>query len=522
MPAAAGVRPLSAAPHESPEVDECRRSGLPAAADAIVARWNPHGHALLDAIGAEASPGGGEVALIGGEDANTLLLRVELARCAPRVELATTGGESQRRAAAMGDGVGEGVRPAAVALVVLDGGSPIGREMLGVVRGLREMGTRVVFALEGIHAHEEWERVRDRDVELLGGAEVVAVSARMAGVARGLGDGALLDRSGLGLLHARLVAAVGAGAVGDQVGIVRERVVEETRRRIGVQLGELLGGGDVAALREERATLLARGDGGRGAGIAAVRNRLHLARVDLLHEVGVRIRALNAGMRGDIERLGRDGYGGVPGRLQDLVEKLTREVDRATRIRLREVTRQGGQAVGGSGWEAVEGQVGAVVGQVDSPWVGADPEPRCRGVEDHLVVALGASAGFGLGRLLVTPLALVEALEYAIMPVSLLLGAAAAGWVVRARGQLLERSHLQQWVSDALVNVKAQLEQRVATALVEAEERLTDRVVGITAARMVETDRRVGELEAQLRRAAQRRPGLSLACERDLAALECV
>ena len=121
---------------------------------------------------------------------------------------------------------------------------------------------------------------------------------------------------------------------------------------------------------------------------------------------------------------------------------------------------------------------------------------------------------------MVAPLALLQAVDFALVPVSLLLGAAAAAWVVRVRRQLADGAHLRQWVADTLVDARAQLEQRVATALVDAEERLTDEVLASAAARMVETDRRVGELEAQLRQAAQRRPALLLACERDLAALE--
>lgn len=540
--------------------------------EGVVARWHPHGLALLLAMRCAESDSAGPVALIGGDETNTGLLRAELARCVPRVELlgsagagceyvgetrgfdgdgvvttlaVTTVDESGRGDAAeigAAQGVnareGELMRPVAVACVVLEAGAPIGREMLGVVRGLRASGTRVVFALEGFHAHAEWREVlaadrealaADRevlapDLEVLGAeVEIVAVSARLAGLARVNGDVALEDRAGVGLLHARLVAAVGAGPVGDQVGIVRERVIGETRERIGRELEKLRGGGDVAGLRAERARLVAVGDGGRGAAMSMLRNRVHLARVDLVHEVGVRIRGLNAAARVEIAQLSRAGQAGYPQGLQEAVEKITREIDRAVRVRLREVGGLVEKSVGAAGVSEDAGRVESGVAGADrSPRVGSGPDPRCGGVEDHLMIAVGASAGFGLGRLVVAPLALWEALNYAIVPVSLFLGAAVAGWVVRARRELAERAHLGQWVTDALVNVKAQLEQRVATALVAAEERLTEHVVSSTTAHLVETDRRVGELEARLRQAAQRRPALSAACERDLAALEFV
>ncbi|WP_327142745.1 hypothetical protein [Nocardia sp. NBC_01327] len=498
---------------------------LPVAAEAVVMRWNPHGLALLLAVRSSTGMRVAPVALIGGQETNSVLLRAELARLTPRVELLPVEVDGAARVGA------ERLDP--VACLLLDGGSPIGRDMAGVVQGLRANGTRIVFALDGFHVHREWREVLARDEALLsadGPAEIVPVSARMAVVARANGDAALADRSGVAMLHARLVAAAGAGAAGDQVEIVRARVIAETRRRIEGELEKLRSGGDVAGLRAERATLLAVNDGGRGAAMGMLRNRLHLARVDLLHEVGVRVRALNAGARADIERLPRSGLGGFPQGLQNSVEKITREIDRASFQRLAALDELVEKAVrtselagnrGPTAGAGVSAQVGALSTEPERrPRVGSEPEPRCGGVEDHLMIALGASAGFGLGRLVVLPLALWEAVDYALAPVSLLLGAAAAGWVVRARRQLADRAHLRQWVADALVNVKAQLEQRVATALVEAEERLTDHVVRTTTAHLVETDRRVGELEAQLRQAAQRRPALLAACERDIGALD--
>ncbi|MFE3057385.1 hypothetical protein [Nocardia sp. NPDC059239] len=496
---------------------------LPAAVEAVVMRWNPHGLALLRAIVPEPRAGVTAIALLSGDESHAAALRVELARFQPRIDLivvTAAGADTEDADPASATGAGPGARPCPVALVVLDAGALIGGEMLARVRALRADGTRIVFALDGIHAHRQWREVRKLGVELLAkaggesGAEIVPVSARMAAVARAAGDPALLDRSGVGLLHARLVAAAGAGAVGDQVAIVRERVVAETRRRIRAQLGKLRDGGDVAGLREERARLLAVSDGGRGSAMTIVRNRLQLARVDLLHEVGARIRALHGELRAEIERLPRSADAEFPRHVSDSVEKLTQEMDRSIRSRIGELCRQVEESVAEEWHISFPAPAERVSRAVPTPG------PRLRGAEDHLVIALGASAGFGLGRLVVAPLALLQAFDFAIVPVSLLLGAAAAGWVVRARRHLADHAHLRQWVADTLVDARAQLEQRVATALVDAEERLTDEVLGSATARMVETDLRVGELEAQLRQAAQRRPALLLACDRDLAALE--
>jgi hypothetical protein len=67
--------------------------------------------------------------------------------------------------------------------------------------------------------------------------------------------------------------------------------------------------------------------------------------------------------------------------------------------------------------------------------------------------------------------------------------------------------------------VRAQLEQRVIGALVETESALSEQVVRASAAAVVETEQRLGEIAARARDLAARRSGKLAACERDLAAV---
>lgn len=54
----------------------------------MVSRWNPQGSALLEAVPGEAEVGHTvPVALIGPADTNTTLLRTELARFEPHIDL---------------------------------------------------------------------------------------------------------------------------------------------------------------------------------------------------------------------------------------------------------------------------------------------------------------------------------------------------------------------------------------------------------------------------------------------------
>lgn len=479
----------------------------------MLGRWNPQGVALLRAAGGSVDPGTAlpvhePVTLIGPADASTLLLRAELARFEPRIALTDP----------MAD---PGAAPAVV-LLLLDAGAALGASTLAAVTRLQSSGTRILFAMNNIHAHPDWRAVLGRNTALLtrtlgDDPAIVPVSARFSVAARESGDAALLDRSGVGALHTRLTAAAGADGGRDRLVTVLNHVLADTRRRIVGQSAELNSGAEVGRLREERATLMAARDGGRTQAMAALRNRMNLARMDLLHDVGARIRALNATARSDLDRLGRRAGKTYPADLQQSVNRLTGELDAVLTHRLADLSHQLETATG----PAPGAPNAPPVPRTDPPpRLGPDPEPRHRGVEDHLMIALGASGGFGLGRLAVAPLALVPALNYATIPVTLLLGAAVAYWVVRTRGRIADRAHLRQWVSDALVNVKAQLEQRVTTALVEAESQLTDQVVRATTARVVETDRRIAELESRVRELNSRQPAQLAACRRDLEILD--
>lgn len=485
---------------EGPGPDEV----LPEAVAEVVSRWNPQGMALLRTINVTGTAA--EVRLIAPDDTNTTLLRTELTRFEPRIELSAPAAEPGAPAA-----------PGSVVLLVLDAGVVIGAAELDLARRLCAEGARVLLVLNGTHAHKDWQVVRDRTAELLTAAgltcEIVPVSARLALAARSSADSALLDRSGLAVLHGRLAAlTTDTATVGARRVAAAARVVAETRERIEQEETALRSGTETELLRAERARLLAERDGGRAVAVSTLRAQLNLARVDLLTQVGSRVRTLHAEARAELDRLDDAGRRDFPERLRSAVNQLTGAIDADIAARLTEL-RIRASAAPELGTAPPDETAG--FRYEPAPTLGPDPQPRGRGVEDHLMIVLGASAGVGLGRLLVSPLALVPALDVATIPATLLLGAGAAAWVVRTRRQLADRDHLRQWVADAIANVKAQLEQRAVTALVEAESELSDEMVRVAAARMVEVDRRVADLEAALRRATTGQPGRLSACARD-------
>lgn len=496
QPAAASAATTTPAPARA----EPQPPAIAPEVEAVIERWNPQGVALLRAM--EQTGNGTQVVLYAVDDANTTLVRTELARFEPRIDLADPATFTQ-------------VDEPPAALILFDAGSVLGADVLALIERLRAAKQPILLAMNGFHAYQDWRATRERSIALLAAhgitdLDVLAVSAKLAAAARAADDSALLDRSGLAGLHAALAAATAAEPTdgAQRRSAVLTRVLADTRARVEEQIATLRTGAESARIREERVALLAGRDGGRQTGLSAVRSQVQLARVDLTTELGALVRTLHTRSRAELDRCDRAELRAYPQRLQQATSELSVAVDAAIDERVAETARRIGTAAP------------APRRRDPAPRVGPDPEPRHRGVEDHLMIALGASAGVGLGRLIVAPLSLVPTWDFASVPVTLLLGAGAAAWVVRARAQLAERNHMSQWVSEALVNVKAQLEQRVAAVLVDVEAELAEHVVVESTARAVAVDRRVAELDALARRLVAERPAQLSACERDVAVLD--
>lgn len=483
--------------------------GMTREAASVVCRWNPEGAAQLRARQQRGAPSttagstGGPmaVAVFGPDDANTQLLCAELQRFDPPVEI--TG---LRRPAAGS--------PARVALVLVDPGAPVGAAAADLVAGLRAAALHIVFAANGIHACEDWTAVRSRDCAVLAGVlgappEITGVCTRLAVAARREGDPAWADQSGLRVLHGRLVAAAA------------EQVLADTRRRIHDEMTALRAPASVVQLQAQRASLLASRDGGRAPAMAGLRNAVSLVRLDLVHEVGARVRATQGSVRAELTRLDRAALRHYPQQLQQALTMVAHELDALVVARLAELAER---FEGPPDRGDTRGQAPASIPPRISAHaldLGPDPDMRRRGVDGYLTVAFGASAGFGLGRLLVAPLALLHGLDSAATAlIALVLGGAMAYPVVRLRARLADRAVLQQWVADALVNVKAQWEQQMATAVMVTESRASEQILRVSAARVVDTDRQVAELSSHIRRLEARHTAQLAACDRDLTLLK--
>ncbi|CDZ91716.1 hypothetical protein QM787_16635 [Rhodococcus ruber] len=453
----------------------------PADVGDVVRRWNPDGWARLHA------PSGPPRVRVAGVDG---------CGCAALVdELSAL------------DAAPEYVRDgrATVVLTVFEASAYLGRTELAVLESAGRGAGRVVCALTGIDAHPDWREVHERDVALLqrhapwlGPVTLLPVGTSLAARARVVGGdaGAVLRlESGIVDLHEALTAALVAGPHTDRA--LRTAVVAETRHLVARAAAELRAGDDTAALRAERARWSLRAstpadDGG-------LRAELQRARLDTAQAVSAAVRAASAEVRDALESV---DPARVPDLLGDAVRDLYVRVDAVVTARL--------------------ARIGPAEQRPDGPPVApprlAPPSPR-RSVEDRLTVVIGASAAAGLGRVAVSPLSLVPGLELATVPLSLLLGAAAAWWLVRIRRRLAERDRMRRWALEELVDVRAELEAVALERIVDAEARLGAAVAAGRAARIAAARERIAAVDDELRRRAEDRAGKLAACERDLAVL---
>ncbi|AWK74401.1 hypothetical protein CBI38_25430 [Rhodococcus oxybenzonivorans] len=396
---------------------------------------------------------------------------------------------------------------AGVVLMVLDAAAPLGREELAVLDVVLRPACPVVFALTKIDVHREWATVRERDRALLAGHAERFADVTIHPVAAGAGRAPARGSGVEALLEALLSAA---GGQSRSARSSAERVLEQTRRMI-VATGRSIREADSGAdLRAERTHLLAHRDGRRAERVARLRSEVQLGKVELIHEVSTQIRAAGVTVRADIDRAGRANLADYPDRLADIVAQLGVDLEGVVTTRLDHLLARAGVAA----------PARRDTGPKPDYLVPGRPEPRHRGLEDRMTILIGASAGLGLGRLMVAPLSVVPALDIASVPLTLTLGGVVAWWLARARGHIAERSHVRQWASESLTTVRAQWEQRVLGRLLSAEAEISEMILEESRSRAQEVDTRVASIDGELRKLTSRRNGQLASCERDIAAID--
>lgn len=410
----------------------------------------------------------------------------------------------------------DSVADAAVVMIVVDASAPVGRVEVEQWRAALE-STPVVFVVNKIDVHRHWREVVSADTDVI--AECVPravectfhpVSVRLARIGRESNDAAMSAESGLVAVADRLgalllqTAALGterkyAAAVQDCASEARASIVARARA--------VTGGSDTAELRARRAELVGERDNLGGDRRALLHNRIQRVRVESVHTAAEDFRALIAEVKRTIDGAGRAELTHLPAHVAESARGARNRADAALTARLR----------------AVETELGLTPLQAesvaDAPLDIGEPSRR-RGVEDVVMIVVGASAGVGLGRLVVSPMALVPAWAVANTVITLVLGGALAWWITRSRSLVADRAHLRGWTQETVARVKSSVEQRLLSRILDAESMLAAAVASADRDAVARIDVALAEVDTELRRLADHRSALLSACDRDLSALE--
>ncbi|MCJ0892199.1 hypothetical protein [Rhodococcus sp. ARC_M5] len=430
-------------------------------------------------------------------------------KSALRRELSLPGGAAVEFTDSMAD--------AAVVMIVVDASAPVGRVEIEQWRAALE-STPVVFVVNKIDVHRQWREVVSADSDVV--AECVPrsvectvhpISVRLARTGRESGDAGMYAESGLGAVEDRLGALLlQATALGSRrkYAAAVQGCVSAARASIVARARDVTGGVDTAPLRARRAELVGERDNSGGDRRALLHNRIQRARVESLHAAAEDLRALGVEVRKTVDGARRAELKHLPAHVAESARGAQRRAESALTAGLR----------------AVETDLGLPPMQVDSSAADAPVdigEPsRRRGIEDAVMVVVGASAGVGLGRLVVSPMALVPAWAVANTVVTLVLGGVLAWWITRSRALVADRAHLRGWTQESLARVKSAVEQRLLSRILDAESALASAVAMADRDAVVRIDVALAEVDAELRRLADHRSALLSACDRDLTALD--
>ena len=378
---------------------------------------------------------------------------------------------------------------AAIALLIVDPSSGVGEPEVELLRALTATAPIVALVCNKIDAFWDWPTLLKANRQLLdphGRLPIFAVSAAaaLAGHHAGSGFEALT-----GWLREQIHPA-------DRRERLATVAADRTLEAFVEDLATVDHGSDpAAALLDERAALAGTRDRGRMDRLAALRAGAGQIRGDVTGALNSTTRTIDAGATAAVARLDRSGETSF---VQWLEAELT-QVRTGILHRLDDEL-DGLQARTMLGLE--DAAPAAPARSCQTVTVPALPGPR-RGAEEALLVVFGASAGLGLGRLVVTPMASVDTLQWISMPLTLVLGVVIAVGMVRIRRLSTRRAAMATWAHDAVGDVRSQIEREMVRQVSSAESVIGGRLTRHYERRSQGAVARIAEVDREIRRVRQ-------------------
>ncbi len=399
----------------------------------------------------------------------------------------------------------EAAATATALLFVVDASTPFTQGELAFLAGAADRVDTVHFVMTKTDVYRGWREIAAADRALLArhaprfaDAPIHPVSARLAQAADAQADPKIAEllrtQSGIAELQRVLTEDVAARAeLLLQANEVRScltviaggiAAVENSRKALTT------GADQAEQLRARREELLGQRKVGGRTWQVLLRAETQRARVELSSEVAREVREAQTMFRGAIDGAAGDELKKLPFHIDAYAQAMTLRAH----SRLTDAMERLCHRVLAELFTPAE-LAGVVAGLATRPYqslvVHGPDKPRS--MDETIMTLGGASMGFTLSRLALTlPLGLVPALGVVLMPASIVIGGAAAWYLVRSRRRMATKQHLKQWLMEVLGEAKAQIDQNIAAQFIEADQQLTlalDDAVG----------RQVDALEAQIR-----------------------
>lgn len=407
----------------------------------------------------------------------------------------------------------EAAAAAAAVLFVVDAAAPLTRGEVDFLRGVSERVESVHFVLTKTDAYRGWREIVAANQELLArhaprfaGAEFHPVSGKLAEAAAATADPAiarvLLDRSGIPQLRSVLHRAVAESAsLLAEANIVRTTVtvLAGALARLDGRRQALAAGaaqGDV--LRARREQLASRRRAGTRGWQVMLRAEIQRARVDLVHDTAREVREASQLFRASIDQADNADLKNMPFHIDACAQAMTarahgRLIDamgRICRSVLTELFQPQEMAV----------LIAQLATRPYSPLFTRAPE-KARNLDDTILTMSGAGMGFTLSRMvtMLPAAALPAAFGVVLAPVSIVVGGAAAYYLMRSRRRMADKVQLKQWLMEVLGEAKAQIDQNIAEQFIEAEEQLTLALDDVLTRQVAGLDEEIRQVDAALR-----------------------
>jgi hypothetical protein len=382
----------------------------------------------------------------------------------------------------------EAAAGATALLFVVDASAPFTRGELEFLEKVGDRVDSVHFAVTKTDVFRGWREIVAADQQLLArhvprftDAPFHPVSSTRAAAADAQADPRIAEvirtQSGIASLRRILAEDVAARAsLLADANLIRMAVTVLSGEVVGIeqQRRNLTGGAEQSeALKARREELLnARRTGGGRSWQVMLRAEIQRARVDLVHETAREVREASQMFRGAIDSADADALKQLPFHIDAYAQAMTARAHG----RLLEAMGRIVNAVLIELFTAEElAQLAAALAtRPYAPLVTRGPE-RAKSADDTIMSLAGGGIGLTLGslvRMAAAPLA-ATAFGVVLLPASIVLGGAAAFFMVRSRRRVQNKQHLKTWLNEVLSEAKAQIDQNIAEQFIEADEQLT-------------------------------------------------